>query len=131
MLAPDRALCHECPRLDSKPENLLISEFKRPHAAPIDLETCLLAQGFLCLGPATRSGCGAPCVKGNMPCTGCLGPTSHVMDFGLSSISALASSISGQDEKEIDAILDNIVDPVGTFNRYSLPSTLLHRYAGV
>ena len=53
------------------------------------------------------------------------------MDFGLSSISALASSISGQDEKEIDAILDNIVDPVGTFNRYSLPSTLLHRYAGV
>lgn len=127
VLAPDVALCEECPRRDSKPEELALKEFKRPHEIEIDPEKCLLAQGLLCLGPVTRKGCGASCVSVNMPCTGCMGPTGRVMDYGAKALSAIASSVDSKDEHEISAILDRIVDPVGTFYRYSLPASLLHR----
>ncbi|MBI4558569.1 MAG: oxidoreductase [Candidatus Hydrogenedentes bacterium] len=128
VLAPDIALCHECPRKDSKPEKLLIKEFKRPHEMLTDSRQCLLAQGLLCLGPATRSGCEAPCVGANMPCTGCLGPTSHVKDQGAKVLSALASILDSNDEEQIEARLDDIVDPVGTFYRYSLPASFLYAH---
>jgi F420-non-reducing hydrogenase small subunit len=66
VLAPDFALCEECPRKESKPEKLLLREFKQIHQAAVDESTCLLAQGFLCMGPATRAGCEAACIQGNM-----------------------------------------------------------------
>jgi len=127
VLAPDRALCDECPRKDSKPEKLLLAEFKRPHQLLMDEEKCLLAQGVLCLGPATRGGCEALCVKGNMPCTGCFGPTSRVKDVGGKYLSAIASIVDSKDDVEIEKILQTIPDPVGTFYRYSLPVSLLRR----
>lgn len=130
VLAPDRALCEECPRKDTKPEKLLLTAFKRPHEVLIDEEKCLLAQGILCLGPATRAGCEALCIKGNMPCTGCFGPTSRVRDFGAKILSAVASVIGSNDEREIEGILSQIPDPVGTFYRYSLPASLLRRRGG-
>lgn len=127
VLAPDKALCEECPRKPSKPDKLTLKELKRPHQVIVDPEECLLAQGLLCLGWVTRSGCGAPCISANMPCTGCLGPTSHVKDYGAKAVSAVASLIDSEDEKEIAALMEHIVDPVGTFYRYSLPASLLHR----
>jgi len=126
-LAPDISLCEECPRKDSKPADLALSEFKRPHAAPIDPEKCLLAQGFICMGPATRSGCEALCVKGNMPCTGCFGPTSRVRDQGAKFLSSVTSNIAPKEEPEIDAVLAGIPDPVGTFYRYGLAKSILRR----
>lgn len=121
VLAPDKALCEECPRRDSKPENLAIKRFYRPHQVLIETDKCLLAQGLLCLGPATRAGCQARCIQGNMPCTGCFGATSRVRDFGAKALSAIASLTGSNDETEIASILDNIPDPAGTFYRYSLP----------
>jgi F420-non-reducing hydrogenase small subunit len=127
VLAPDHALCLECPRKDSRPNDLAITEFKRPHEVLIDEDTCLLAQSVPCMGPATRAGCEALCVQGNMPCTGCFGPTSRVKDQGGKILSSLASIVDSKDEEEIDRILESIPDPVGTFYRYSLPSSLLRR----
>jgi F420-non-reducing hydrogenase small subunit len=127
VLAPDHALCEECPRRDSKPETLSLSQFKRPQEVIIDEEKCLLAQGLLCMGPATRGGCEAPCVQGNMPCTGCCGPTSRVRDQGAKILSSLASLVESKEEAEIDHALATIPDPVGSFYRYSLPSSLLRR----
>lgn len=127
VLAPDVALCEECPRRDSKPEELALEEFKRPHQVEIDPEKCLLDQGLLCLGPVTRKGCEARCVNANMPCTGCMGPTGRVMDYGAKALSAIAASVGSKDEEEILEILNGVVDPVGTFYRYSLPASLLHR----
>jgi F420-non-reducing hydrogenase small subunit len=127
VLAPDVALCDECPRKATKPDKLALKELKRPHEIMMDDEKCLLAQGLLCLGPATRSGCGAPCMSANMPCTGCLGPTSRVKDQGAKALSAISSLIDSKDEQEIAALMEQIVDPVGTFYRYSLPASLLHR----
>jgi len=127
VLAPDHALCMDCPRKDTKPDKPMISEFKRPHEVVIDQTQCLLAQGLLCLGPATRSGCGARCIEGNMPCTGCFGPTSRVRDYGAKALSAIASLADSNDEAEIAAMLSKIPDPAGTFYRYSLPVSSLQR----
>jgi F420-non-reducing hydrogenase small subunit len=127
VLAPDQALCEECPRKDSKPEKLLLKEFKRPHQVLIEEDKCLLAQGVICLGPATRAGCEARCICGNMPCTGCFGPTSRVLDYGAKAMSAIASIADSNDEREIEKILAKIPDPMGTFYRYSLPASLIPR----
>lgn len=127
VLAPDVALCSECDRRATKPEILQISEFKRPHQIIADEETCLLAQGLLCLGPATRAGCGALCIGANMPCTGCFGPTSRVRDQGTRAASAVASLIGAVDPEDVEQILDGIPDPIGTFYRYGLPHSLMVR----
>jgi len=125
VLAPDTALCDQCPRKETKPTDLKINEFKRPHWTQIDPNTCFLAQGIICMGPATRSGCEAQCISGNMPCTGCFGPTSRVRDQGAKILSSLASSVNAREPEDIEKILDGIVDPVGTFYRYSLAKSLL------
>jgi F420-non-reducing hydrogenase small subunit len=127
VLSPDVALCSECPRTDSKPDDLAIIEFKRPHEVLIDEDTCLLAQGVPCMGPATRAGCEGICINGNMPCSGCFGPTDRVKDYGGKVLSAIASMVGSNDEDEIIKILERIPDPIGTFYRYSLPASLLQR----
>ncbi|MCX7880011.1 MAG: oxidoreductase [Ignavibacteria bacterium] len=127
VLSPDVALCDECPRKDTKPTDLQFKEFKRPHLVEIDPELCFLAQGLICMGPATRSGCEALCIGGNMPCSGCFGPTSRVRDHGAKFLSSIASSVDAKTEPEIDEILNGIPDPVGTFYRYGLAKSTLHR----
>ena len=131
VIAPDKALCDDCPRVDTKPDDLLIKEFKRPWQIQIDHDKCLLAQGLLCLGPATRAGCGHVCIKGNMPCTGCMGPVSRVHDHGGAMIAALGSMVDATDPREIDAILEGIPDPAGTFYRYGLPHSTLYARCGI
>ncbi|MCJ2520766.1 MAG: oxidoreductase [Candidatus Thermoplasmatota archaeon] len=121
VLAGTRALCYECPLNDSKPEKLLVKEIKRVHEVEIDPETCLLAQGLLCLGPVTRGGCESLCIEGHMPCTGCFGPLDEVLDQGAKGLSFLSSIIDADEEEEILQILDKVPDPVGVFYRYSLP----------
>ncbi len=127
VLTPDKALCEECERNKTKPEKLWLKEIKRVQEVEIDPEKCLLAQGIICMGPATRTGCGALCINGNMPCTGCFGPTDAVKDQGAKALSAIASIIEYREEEDIERIMDKIVDPAGTFYRYGLPASLLKR----
>ena len=127
VLAPDVALCDECPRKPTKPNNISFTEFKRPHQVLLDPEKCFLAQGVVCLGPSTRSGCEAACTCGGMPCTGCFGPTSRVRDQGLKILSSLCANVAPKEEPDIDKVLAGIPDPVGTFYRYGLPKSLLRR----
>lgn len=127
VLAPDTALCSECPRRDSKPADVAFTEIKRPHQKLLDPEKCFLAQGVVCLGPATRAGCGSQCPGGNMPCTGCFGPTSRVRDQGAKILSSLCSNLAPKEEEAIDQVLAGIPDPVGTFYRYGLAKSLLRR----
>lgn len=127
VLSPDIALCDECPRKASKPTDLAFTEFKRPHQVVIDPEKCVLAQGVVCMGPATRGGCEAVCVQGNMPCTGCFGPTSRVKDQGAKMLSSIASNVGPREAGAIDQVLAGIPDPVGTFYRYGLAKSLLRR----
>lgn len=119
--------CDECPRARSEKK---IKAFKRTWEVIPDADTCLLEQGLLCCGPATRAGCGARCPQVNSPCIGCYGPNAGVEDFGARLITALASVIDAQDPVEIDRIIcEGIPDPVGTFYRFSLANSLLRRAA--
>lgn len=125
--AGSRALCDECPLNDSKPEKITLKALERVHRVKLDLEKCYLAQGVLCLGPVTREGCGALCIKGGMPCTGCFGPLDEVKDFGARAVSFLASLFEYENEEDIRRAFEEIVDPVGWFYRYSLPKSLIKR----
>lgn len=127
VLAPDIALCDECPRKETKPTEMSFKEFKRPHQLKMDPKLCFLAQGVVCMGPATRGGCEALCVKGCMPCTGCFGPSSRVKDQGAKILSSLCANMEAEGEEQIDEVLKGIPDPVGTFYRYGLASSILRR----
>lgn len=115
-------VCDECPRTRNVKS---IKSFGRIQTTIIDPELCLLEQGILCNGPATRSGCGALCPQAGAACIGCYGPAEGVIDYGARMMSALASVIDSNDPKEIDKILDGIVDPTGSFYRFSLAHSLL------
>jgi len=127
VLSPNKSLCEDCERNDSKPDKLTIKEIKRPSEVEIDPEECFLAQGIICMGPATRTGCGERCITANMPCRGCFGSTDQVNDQGAKFLSALASIIETDDEKEIEKLMETVVDPAGTFYRFSLPASILRR----
>jgi F420-non-reducing hydrogenase small subunit len=127
VLSPNKSLCEDCERNDSKPDKLTIKKIKRPWEIELDPETCFLAQGVICMGPATRTGCGERCITANMPCRGCFGPTDQVFDQGAKFLSGLASILDTDDEKEIEKIVDTIVDPAGSFYRFSLPHSILRR----
>jgi len=127
VIGPLKSLCESCSLNSTKPEKMAIKEFKRVATSTPDPKTCFLAQGYVCMGPATRSGCGERCIKGNMPCRGCFGPTPEARDQGTKFLSSLASMLEAKTEAEAQAVADTIVDPVGTFYRFSLPKSLLRR----
>jgi F420-non-reducing hydrogenase small subunit len=104
-----------------------VKRWVRPHEATPDGASCLLDQGIVCAGPATRSGCGAACLSANMPCRGCYGPVGKTIDPGAAMIGMLGSLADTDDEREIRAIVDGLVDPVGTFYRFGLGGSLLGR----
>lgn len=123
--ASEKALCDQCPLNETKPDKVLIKDLKRPHQVIPDPSKCLLTQGLLCLGPATRGGCEALCVKARMPCTGCFGPLERVTDYGAKTASFIASIIDLQDEEALEEVIDKLPDPVGTFYRYTLAASSL------
>jgi F420-non-reducing hydrogenase small subunit len=132
VLAPDKPLCDTCPRAEERRGGVSIQEIKRPYEIKLSPWKCFLEQGIICLGSVTRSGCGERCIKANMPCRGCMGPAKGTIDQGAKALSIIASVLGleeeeGMTEEEINKLLDGIVDPAGTFYRFSLPASLLVR----
>jgi F420-non-reducing hydrogenase small subunit len=122
--AGDKTCCDECTRTRNEKK---LKKFFRPFEIEPDPKECLLDQGIVCMGPATRSGCGALCTAANVPCRGCYGPPPHVTDQGAKMVSALSSIIDAHEPQEIEKILDQIADPMGTFYRFSLAHSILRR----
>ncbi len=130
--AGDVAVCEECPLEKSEKS---IARFYRPYEITPEPGVCLLEQGLICMGPATRSGCGALCPQVGMGCRGCYGPLPGVYDQGAKMLSAIASVIAAGEpsqpeeeiERDIQAVIDTIPDPAGTFYRFSMAHSLLHR----
>jgi len=122
-----KTVCDECKRDKNEKR---VKKFYRLHEVDpknIDPDLCLLEQGLICNGPATRAGCGSLCPQVNMGCRGCYGPAEGVVDMGAKLAGSIASIIDSDDPEEIETIVNQIVDPVGTFYRFSLPSSILGR----
>lgn len=122
IFAEEKNLCHQC-KYDP-PEEKLVKEFRRVHNTEIEDE-CFLKQGIICVGPATRGGCEARCIEGGFPCRGCFGPAPDVDDQGAKMVSLLGSILDSEDRGEIQRIVDDISDPLGTFYSYGLPTSIL------
>ena len=114
----ERSVCDECP---TKREKKAVAQLKRPlgpvEFAPgqaLDQVRCFMEQGFLCQGPATRSGCGGAdkvprCVRAYMTCRGCFGPIREGANPMVDMMGALSSV--GLNPREIQ-------DRMATFNRF-------------
>ena len=126
------AVCEECPR---QKDVRMVDRFYRPYEILPDSDICLLEQGLICMGSATRSGCGALCPGVGMGCRGCYGPLDGVEDQGAKVLSSLTAILdigkSGDDEttleQRLEEALDTIADPAGTFYRFSMAHSILRR----
>ncbi len=128
-----KTVCDECSK---KRSDKRIKRLYRTWEIIPDKETCLLEQGLLCMGVATRDGCGAVCPQVQMPCAGCYGPPEGVRDQGAKMASALGSMLDIEPLKKlpesdidarVDAVLDAIPDYAGTFYKFSLAGSMLQR----
>ena len=131
--AGNSTVCDECQKQKSSKS---IAAFHRTWQIIPDPQQCLLEQGLVCMGVATRDGCGALCPQVNMPCSGCYGAPEGVADAGAKMLAALGSVLDlggnqGLSEEQVaaraDAILAGIPDPAGTFYQYTLGGSLLKR----
>lgn len=130
--AEQTAVCDECPL---KKDVKHITRFYRPYEITPEPDICLLEQGIVCMGPATRGGCGALCPQVGMGCRGCYGPLDGVEDQGARMLTAIASVLDvghtgdtdADLEAKLDEVLDTLVDPAGTFYRFSMAHSILHR----
>lgn len=132
VIASDKTLCDECPK-ERVEKNRRLDKIYQSYEIKADPKKCLLDQGIICIGPATRAGCGAMCPNANMPCRGCMGPTKAVMDHGGSMLSAVSSLLGMTDseaklsEEQIMELMMQVKDPLGTFYAFTLPKSLLKR----
>jgi F420-non-reducing hydrogenase small subunit len=114
-----KSVCDECPtKREKKAVSTLKRRFEAPEfkpGAPLTEMRCLMEQGFLCHGPATRAGCGGSegtprCIRAYMPCEGCFGPLTEKANPMVDMMGALSSI--GLDPKQIP-------DRAATFNRFA------------
>jgi F420-non-reducing hydrogenase small subunit len=93
---------------------------KRDYEGMPNKEKCFLEEGYVCLGPVTKAGCGTICPNNaNAPCLGCYGPPESVKDQGAKMLATYAS-LSRTDPDELTA---KILDPAGLFNRFTLAAS--------
>lgn len=116
----DKSVCDECPtKREKKAAAGMV--LKRPLSMLCEKGTdltqvrCFMEQGFLCQGPATRTGCGGKlkkprCIRAYMPCRGCFGPLRHDANPMVDMMGALSSI--GVDPKQL-------LDRQATFVRFA------------
>lgn len=99
----EKSVCDTCPTIrkgkgtvKNLQRFLHAPDYSRPDA-PLEEMQCLLEQGFLCMGPVTRAGCGGNnilprCISARVPCRGCYGPVKPDGNQLLDMLNILASN---------------------------------------
>jgi F420-non-reducing hydrogenase small subunit len=131
--AGSQSVCDECRREKGEKK---IKQFFRTWEIEPDPQKCLLDQGIICMGVATRDGCGALCPKVNMPCIGCYGSPDGVLDQGAKMAATLGGMLDIEEiqelpEEQIPAAimkkLKQIPDLAGIAYKFSLSSSILKK----
>jgi coenzyme F420-reducing hydrogenase gamma subunit len=110
-------VCSTCAR---KFVDKTYATIKRDYEGLPDMDKCFLEQGYVCIGPVTKAGCGTICPnRANAPCLGCYGQPENIPDQGAKMLSTFASlaQISPEEVKE------KVPDAVGLFNRFTLAAS--------
>lgn len=114
-----KSVCDDCPL---QREKKVLSTVKRrlegpkfTPGHPLSEMQCLMEQGYLCLGPVTRGGCGGServprCIRAYMTCEGCFGPLSTKVNPMVDMVGALAT---------VGIEAEQIPDRNATLNRFS------------
>jgi F420-non-reducing hydrogenase small subunit len=113
-----KTICSSCP---NNVQDKTVPAYKRDFEGFSDPHKCFLIQGYVCMGPITKAGCGTLCPKANTPCSGCYGPAANVQDYGAKALSYFPSICTDSPEN-IKAFFK---DPIGVFNRFTTASSKL------
>jgi F420-non-reducing hydrogenase small subunit len=119
VFAGEKAVCASCGRMK---EEKSFASLNRIHMMEPDPLRCLLEQGLLCQGIATREGCGGLCTGAGVACRGCFGKAEAIYDAGAKMVSAVSSTFDTTDANEMNKIAEKFVDLAGTFYRYTAPA---------
>jgi F420-non-reducing hydrogenase small subunit len=119
IFAGEKAVCASCGRMKQEKS---FTALNRIHQVEPDPWRCLLEQGLLCQGIATREGCGGLCTGAGVACRGCFGKAEAIYDAGAKMVSAVSSTFETTEAGEMKKIADAFVDLAGTFYRYTAPA---------
>ncbi|MHA2036345.1 MAG: NADH-quinone oxidoreductase subunit B family protein [Promethearchaeota archaeon] len=111
-------VCDTCPRIIGSKSTM--TKVKRDFEGLPNMDDCLIEQGYICMGPVTKAGCGGLCIRVNAPCSGCYGQT----EWGVNQAERFADTIVkgfnvSLSQKEI---LAQVKDHIGTFEKFTLAS---------
>jgi coenzyme F420-reducing hydrogenase gamma subunit len=109
-------VCDTCPRIIGSKS--MMTKVKRDYEGIPNMEDCFIEQGYICMGPVTRAGCGGMCIKVNAPCTGCYGQT----EWGVDQAERFADTILKGFNVSLskDDLLNQVKDHLGTFEKFTL-----------
>ena len=111
-------VCDTCPRIIGSKSTM--TRVKRDYEQLSNMEDCLIEQGYICMGPVTKAGCGGLCIRVNTPCSGCYGQTKWGVNqaerFADTVIKGFNVSLSREE------LLSQVKDPIGTFEKFTLAS---------
>lgn len=121
----DESVCGRCPR-EMKKTN--VDRLKQNHEGIPENDTCLLSQGYVCLGSVTLDRCMSPCPSNGVPCTGCAGPTRQILTEPSRDLrTELADRASGLTKIPRETVITALEKAAKTHYAYAMASPLVHR----
>jgi F420-non-reducing hydrogenase small subunit len=116
-------VCDTCPRIIGSKSTM--TKVKRDYEGLPNMEDCLIEQGYICMGPVTKAGCGGLCIKVNAPCSGCYGHTK----WGVNQAERFADTVLKGFNVNLskDELLAQVKDHIGTFEKFTLASNRNYR----
>ena len=118
-------VCFHCRRSMQHSE---VVALRRSHDGPVAGDTCFMSQGILCMGSVTLDRCLAPCPQHGTACTGCAGPSEHVILEPQRDIrTEIAERMSSMTRIKRDDIIREIEKRSKTYYAYAMASPVFRK----